>query len=764
MRNGNRFVVFAREWGQFVADEMRSNGETNANEMREFIRLLYKQKWLILGVTLIALVGTAFYTLGMPKAYEATTSLEYDPSPPRPLGREVEDVATPAGNFFLAKEWYQTQNKVLASRTVARRVVDRLALYRDPAFMRVPAEQRQNWQGTDRESATRLLMGQVSVRQERDTRVVRVTVESDDPQKAALIANAIADSYISWLMEERLGSTVRAVEWLSGQLDQLTSQLETSERGLHDFRRAHNVLSTLNEQQDVIAQTIQIYSKSLAEATTQRIAATARLHQLEQAYKDAPMEVHATLVSQSEAIAELKKQYQATSAERDALATKYGVNHPEILQVQAKLDGIVAATRTEIRGLVEALRGDVRESEEIEREIAQERSKAERVGLELNLHEIEYNRLERERANNEKLHGVLLQRTAETNLTSMLRVSPVRVVDQAVVPLAPIRPRMSFNLLLAGTFGFLAGLALALLRSRLDRSVRSPQDVAAAGATVLGLLPAIESDRSVPGPRTPRRRAGQAGVSSSSAYRDLIVHTHPRSAVAECCRTVRTNLAFMSTDKPLRSLLVTSPGPSEGKSTVAISLAITLAKGGKRVLLADTDLRRPRLHQSFRKSLRLGITSVLANAASLDECVQETGVENLWVLPCGPIPPNPAELLHTSSFAKLREDLGKQFDFVIFDSPPVGVVTDAAVLGPQVDGVVFVVRGGKTTRDALGHTLRQMRDIRANVLGCIVNEADISDRGGYGEYYYGSYGYQSNELPDNDGSGNPPSAQSQVAE
>jgi capsular exopolysaccharide synthesis family protein len=228
-------------------------------------------------------------------------------------------------------------------------------------------------------------------------------------------------------------------------------------------------------------------------------------------------------------------------------------------------------------------------------------------------------------------------------------------------------------------------------------------------------------------------------VDATQVDKDLIVHTHPRSIVAECCRTIRTNLAFMSTEKPLRTLLITSPGPSEGKTTLAVSIAITMAQSGRKTLIVDTDLRRPRVHKVFGYTLQGGVTGVLAGEAAVDSNLRTTDVENLWVLPAGPIPPNPAELMHTKRFGRLLEELKDRFDLVVLDSPPVGAVTDAAVVGSQVDGVLIVVRAEHTTRDTLANAARQMRDVKANILGCVLNEADLSRRRTYKGYYYGGY-------------------------
>lgn len=733
-------------------------------DFRLIVRLLYQQKWIILGVFATSMIGTVFATLGTQKIYEANSTLEYDPSPARPLGSDVEDVAAPAGNFLAGKEWYSTQNTIIASRTIARKVVEKLALHRDPDFMGVSADARAGWKGESVEAATDVLLELLTVKQERDTRVAKITVRNNSPDRAALLANSIASAYMDWVMEERLGSTVRAVEWLSGQLDDVSKRLGQSEHELYSFRRKNNVLSvSLADQRNSVSQTIQSLSSALTETTTRRIQVDAKLRQLELAMVDDPMQVHASLVAESAAVAGLRARYHEAIAERDSLAATYGRNHPEMRRIQARIDTMVAEAQAEIRGLVEALRADLREVEDVERGLRKAKQDTQNQGLDLNLQEIDYNRIERERANNEKLHSLLLQRTTEANLTRMLRVSPVRLVDRAPVPTDPVRPRPLLNLALGGIFGLIAGVALAVLRMRMDRSVTVPEDVAALGVTILGIVPTINADKgSAAARKISKRRVRREAPTGTS--KDLVVHTHPRSVVAECCRTIRTNLAFMSPDKPLRAVVVTSPGPAEGKSTVVVSLAITMANSGRRVLLVDTDMRRPRLHKAFGIVARTGITSILAGEASIDESVQTTLVEGLSVLPCGPIPPNPSELLHTAKFAALLQDLKERYDLLVFDSPPVSIVIDAAIIGPQLDGAILVAESGRTSRDALAHALKQMRDVGSQVLGCVLNEVDLTKQSAYGGYYYysgGGYYYATdNESGGRPGGGGPSSGAS----
>jgi len=274
------------------------------------------------------------------------------------------------------------------------------------------------------------------------------------------------------------------------------------------------------------------------------------------------------------------------------------------------------------------------------------------------------------------------------------------------------------------------------LQEKLDNTFKGQDDVESIlGVSFLGIVPSIVD-------------ASMMGPSKNAAYaRDLYVHSHPKSSVAECCRSIRTNLLFMSPDKPLKKLLVTSSGPQEGKTTVATSLAIAMAQSGNRVLLVDTDMRRPRLHRAFGIANEVGISSAIVGEMPIESCIKSTEVPGLSVLPCGPIPPNPTELLHAERFRKLVEVLSDQFDRIIFDSPPLGAVADAAVLATQADAALLVLKGGKTTYPEARRAIDSLTGVNAFVAGAVLNDLDLENREYGYYYYYYRQGYYAEEPP-----------------
>ncbi len=709
-------------------------------DIRDHLRTILAAKWLILACTVVVGAGVIFWTLKQPRVYQATTTIEFDPNPVTPLGHEVEDVADPVGRFWSTREYMATQHRILRSRTIAERVVRRLGLHEDPTFLGVPAE---GFEPRDVTATATQLLEALTVAPVKDTRLVEIRIRGSDPEQVAAIADAFADVYIEKTLEDRMGSTVSALEWLGNQLDNLRRELEASENALHRFKEEHNILSvSMEDRQNLVAAEIESFNEALTQARQRRIEVTARVNRLQAALGRDPLEASGTVFDQRSALQDLRETLRTKMGERERLSARYGPAHPEMRAVEQEIATLREQLAEEVNTIVKNAEADLQEIRSVEAGLRRATEEAHRAGLELNLREIEYQRLNRERENKSKLYELVLQRSTETDLTRMVRTTPVRIVDRALVPTWPVAPNRTANALAGILAGMILGIAIALGARFLDRRLRTPEMVEDLGLTVLGVIPQVElaKGESEAPRRRRRRRNGRAQPSPTTA--DLVVHDLPMSTASECIRTVRTNLTFMAVGSGAAKVFaITSSHPQEGKTMVACNLAASIAQSGKRVLLVDTDLRRARIHGSFGLSREIGVSSFIASDASFEELPQKTHVSDLEVITAGPLPPNPAELLHSPRFAQLIQSARKTYDVVIFDSPPLGAVTDAAILGPQVDGVLVVVRAMVTTRDALLSSLRQLRDVGARVLGAVLNGVDFDAEGYYGKgYYYRGYG------------------------
>ena len=703
-------------------------------DLRLVLRVLRTRALLVLLVAAAVAGGVAAWSAQLPSIYQAVCTIEYNPNPPRPLGREVEDVGDPVQGYFATREYFETQNRILESRRIAALVADRLQLQDDPDY------------GGGIEDADEALLeaahrvrATLRIEPVEGTRLVEIHVRDQNAERAASIANAVADAYIAKTHENRMRSTVDAANWLQTALRDRSSELSETELALHEFKREHDILSvSMEHRQNLVASNIEQYNQQLNAARSRRIELSAHLQRVRDvasADEDEFLEASGSL-EQEGAIAELRTQLVSKVAERDSLSQRYGAAHPEMVRLNQEISAIANLLRGEVRGILAAAEARLAEVRRIEGGLAFELQKANEAGHELNRWEIDYNQLQRDRENQAEIIGHLLQRQAETRMVRSLDISNVDVVDYALTPDHPISPRIAVNVAIGIILGLVFGVLAALAMHALDRRVKGTEDVESFGVNVLGVLPEI----SQPG------RGGRAKGTITNEGRDLVVNDAPMSVAAESFRTLRTNLIFASADTQMRSIVITSPNPREGKTTVALNLAASMAQRGKKVVLVDTDLRRPRVHHVFGVRARTGLTNVLVGDHELEPV--PTHITNLDVVPCGPIPPNPAELLHSQSFIAAHDLLREKYDLVIFDSPPITAVTDGAVLAPQTDGVLLVIKSRETTRDGLANALRSLSNVGAHILGVVVNSVDRRHES-YG-YYNGRTGYYYSSPDDED--------------
>lgn len=721
-----------------------------ALDLHALLAPLRKHWMLSVATAAVVIVGTAFTTLRQPKVYEATASLQFDPNPPRPLGGKVESVVElGSGSFWDTREYYETQYQILQSRRVALGVVQQLGLNHDPRFLRnLPPEVASpaDFEPVVEEEAADRLRKRVRVEPVKQSRIALVRVSDGDPERAALLAKALVETYRQQNVDSVLESTDEAIDWLRKEHDKLKGELETSEMSLHEYKAEKNILSVeYDDQSSMLREEIAQLNNALTLVRTRREEVAARYAQLAKVKLDDPSNLPASELLQSSQLQTLRSAYVDAVRESESLLKGgKGKNHPDVMSAQAKVDTSRDALLAEVRNIQGALAGDLAIVGRQESGVSGLFQTAKKQALELNLLEIEYNRLRRQKDNTEKLYSLLLERYKESELTRQLRVNNVSVIDYPTVPKGPVKPNVPLNLAIGTLFGLVLGVGAAYGRSMLDRTMKTPNDVEVGmGATFLGLIPELEESKGAAKKRRKRRPTASAELPELP---ELMVHHDPMGSVAEAARSIRTNLLFMSPDKPFRTLLITSAGPSEGKTTVAMYVATAMAQAGKRVLLVDCDLRRPRVHRVFRDrglDLGPGLTTALLEDDSVDPVVP-TEVPNFSIVPAGPIPPNPSELLHSEKFHQFLERMKERFDHVILDSPPVVAVTDATILSTQVDGTLLVVRAFKTRKELARHGYRQLRDVGANVAGVLLNAVSFRhDEYKYAYYYYRRDSYRS---------------------
>ncbi|MEW5853884.1 MAG: polysaccharide biosynthesis tyrosine autokinase [Myxococcota bacterium] len=701
-------------------------------DLRQYWNTIVNHLWTVVLVTVAVTAGTTLWTLRQPKIYRAQAQVAVDFNTPKVLSEVREVVELGSLTAWNNRAYMDLQLAMLRSREVSLEIARRLA--EDPTFVPV----------SERESALRWLpnyvRGVLQASSDKDSRIVNIVAEDTAPERITRVVNVAADVFIERNLEQKMEATVGANEWLVGQVDELEGSLEKSEVALQRFKEEHDILSaTFEDRQSINSQDLLALSKAITDLRLRKMELEVREQQTQRVMAesaDGGLGVRALpQVYSNASVQEHHAELQKLRTERADLLSRYGELHPKLQSIERQIQMQQEELDREIQLILEVERRSLSELNEVEKvyETALERAKSE--AFEVNRHEIAYNRLRREQTNNERLYEMVLRRQKEADLSAAMKFNNMRLMEKALVPNTPVRPNNTRNVMFGMIIGLLLGIAMAFLLEFLDNTVKSQADVEQKlGMVFLGVLPSIKSTT---GEATPEAKEGTA----RSPSRDLHVHLYPKSAVAECCRALRTNLLFMTPDAPLKTILITSPGPQEGKTTAAISLSIAMAQSGGRTLLVDTDLRRPRIHKSFQISNQVGVTSVLVGDCELKDAIKSTEVPGLYVLPCGPIPPNPAELLHTARFQETLEKLKEQFDRVILDSPPVGAVADALILSSYVGGVVMALRCNKTSKDMAARTRRALVDVNAHMLGVVLNDLDLESKSGYYSYYLARYGY-----------------------
>jgi succinoglycan biosynthesis transport protein ExoP len=702
-------------------------------DLRAYWRVIRKRWPFVVLSTILGVAGAFVYTYRQPRIYEASCQILIDTNAPQIL--QVKDaVELGSGTLFAPKEFFETQYRIIQSTSVAQRVAEKLGLAHDPDYARLIPR----GPGGDGLDMARALTRQLSVKPVKDTRVSQIFVRDTKPERAALLANTVAETYIESNLDYKLEGSRAANAWLSEQEVELRNKLEESERSLFKFKKDRGLLDIdLGQKQNMTEQLLRNLNEKLAEIRMKRLELESTRRLVETARDQADKEtVPMAQIQASESLKHMRETFLDFAQKKADLSGKYGPEHPRIKIIDAQMESLAKAYQHELDTNLKTFENSYQSLVQTEQSLMSMMEKEKQKAIELSKLGVEYKPFERTADENAKVYELIAQRQKEIDLTGLLRSNNVRILERAVTPGSPSSPRPMQNMLLALACGFGLGIGLAFAIEILDNTLKTQIDVETfLGVPVLGLIPIIGQGKLDP------KGKGKEGKSDEQVRdRDLGIFREPRSMAAECCRSIRTNILFMSPDHPIRTMVITSPSPQEGKTTTAINLAIAMAEAGGRVLLIDTDMRRPRLHRSFAVPNQVGVSTLILGNTTLDEAVKHTDIPNLDVLPCGPIPPNPSELLHTKRFAQVLKDCGERYERIILDSPPTSAVTDPAVLGNLADGVILIVKGASTTRDAAAHARRQLVSAKCRLLGVIVNEIDFSNPGyGYHYYYYRKY-------------------------
>ena len=734
-------------------------------DLRAYWRIFQKRRWTILSILLVTFASVLIVTIKEKPVYRANALLEIEKENPNiPTVQELFQLEDVSDNYL------ETQYKVLQSDTLARRVIEELRLNQVKEFN--PPKGEWFWQNAhaaglteglvvDPETEQAILVrfnDRLSVEPVRRSRLVQVSFESQDPQVAAKALNALASNYIQENLESRWQTAQKASEWLSQQLQSFKAKLEKSEDDLQQYAQKNGLLFLETEKGDtenIVDERLRQLQDELTRAQADRYAKES-LERLAETgdYSSLPGVVNNKLMQDlTERLADLEK-------EEAALTSTFTSDYPKVKQLQSQIDDVQKVLNQErkraAQGIVDDYTAAVRREALVREAFEQQQQQANRVAARA----VQYNILKREVDTNKQLYEGLLQRLKEAGVSAGVNASNIRIVDAAVPPTKPVSPRPILNLGLALLLGLGCGIGVAFLQEHLDDTLKNSDDIERLlHVPSLALIPSRDSlNHTSAGvyeavERRPALSNGNGNhapliKTSGNAWIRIDGNGTQHSAFSEAFCGLRTSVLLSAAGRPPRSLTFVSAEPGEGKTTIASNLAISLAQLGKRVLLIDGDMRRPCVHKLFDiEDHSDGLVTCLTGEQEWRQLVRPTGMADLSCLVCGPVPPNPSELLSSDRMQMLIREAMVEYEFVLVDAPPLLNVADGRILATIVEGAILVVKAGFTPRELAQQAQLHIRDVGAHLIGVVLNDVDVRLNGYYKGYYkYGGYG-------ENDGHG-----------
>jgi len=705
------------------------------NGLLQYWPILRKHRWTIAATIIIIVTLATIVTLRTTPIYEAVGRIA--------VGHENNDVLgfKSTGENFVSDDDYDytvaldTQMKILQSDAIALATAKALQLDKSPMFaasapnandpLAVPTVD-------PRKEAAMMgfIQGGLKLMVIPKTRIIEIHFSNPDPQMAAKVVNTLVSVYVEQNFKTKFESAMQTSDWLSKQLSDLQLKVETSQQKLVEYQKEHGILG-IDEKQNIVTEKLDELNRDLTIAESDRIQKESRYRLAQSGSPELVAGADASYL-----LTQLRKQEADLRTQIAQAEVQLGPSHPRLKELHSQLKQVQDSESKEIEKLRGQIKTDYLAASQRESMLSAALDDQKQAANKLNENAIEYSLLKRDVETNRQLYEGLLQKLKEASVSAGLKSSNIRVVDVARVPLAPARPDKRRNIMLALALGFVGGVVLAFLLEAVDNTVRTPEQAQMlSNLPALGIIPSNQA--MLMRSRSERALAAKAGTKEGGV--ELITYRRPKSDISESYRALRTAILLSSSGAPPRVMLVTSALPQEGKTTTSINTAVTLAQKGARVLLVDGDLRRPSIHKVFGIKPKFGLSTVLTGTGDLDAAITPVPqLPNLYLLPAGPVPPHPAELLGSNLMKQLILQWRQEYDHIIFDTPPALSVTDSILLSVDMDAVVLVLRAGNTTKAALRRTRELLGQVNAKVLGVVVNAVDVDSSDYYQYYYYGS--------------------------
>jgi succinoglycan biosynthesis transport protein ExoP len=751
---------------------MSQNDKKTDIDLVETWRIILKRKWAIIIFAGGLFFFTAIFTFLATPMYKSTATLMLEEETSRMLS--IEDTFGYQTPVTRDLRGFNTQLKLLKMKSLAERVVQQANLKNREDFQQANQMKRGffgtlvhivtfGWLRSSKKTSDPktdaplavanysyeawLIQKHLNIKSIRDTKLVELSYTSSSPILAAEIVNTIAREFKKFSVDMRLQTTQQASDFLSDNIAQLSQELDEKNTELQRYSQEKDIF-LLNPTESTAVSELEQVNRAYTEARLERISK-------ETIYKEL-RDMEANTIPQfvdNPAIQQLKADYIRAKNEYKAVEREYGPSHPQYVQAKSRFESL----RDDLQNAVNVAESDYKTALQREGRILADLNRQKENVVRTDSNAIQYRVLRDEVEQKTKLINSLREKQQAAMVSARLgglETSNISIIDQGEVPTKPISPKKGLNLFLAILFGALGGVGLCFVLEYIDNTVKGPEDVEKlVGLPSMGVIPFVPVGEN----NEPKKSQLVSGINYSykSDERrqrvkeieqfELINHHYPNLSIAEDYRSIRTSILLSFADNPPRSILVTSALPKEGKSVTVANLAVAFAQLGERVLVVDSDLRRPRLHQIFQISKNEGLSNYLTGNLAMKDAIQKTDVENIFLLPSGPIPPNPSELLNSKKMTHLMDETREGFDYIFFDTPPVLAVIDPLIVSSITDATMFVIKAGKTARKPFLNAVDELHKANANILGVLFNElrikkGDLTFMDYYQYYRYEYYG------------------------
>jgi succinoglycan biosynthesis transport protein ExoP len=735
-----------------VSQSSGSDFEERQLNLREYFLVVVKRRWMIFTIALFIVTVVAVYSFLKTPLYRAGVTMYIN----RINYNIVPEVVTDTSSWMGYEAFFQTEYKLLKSKTLARRVVDRIGL--KPSDLLPPRERKNVASPSDpakiqaeKNDTANALLGMVEINPLKNTFLCEISFTTVDPKLTMILANAWADEYINFSLQSQYEYTQTAEDLITGQVKALQLEIIGKEKLLQDYSLEKRVVK-LDNDRSMSSHTLEDLNSAITLAVQERIAKEVHYRDVESQSKEAVPQVSSSTVVQ-----QLKAEHASLERQYTEKSKLYKEDYPEMIRLKSQMDQIQTRIDQEadeiFRNVLAVVHSDYLEALNKENALEKQMEDFKKRSIEINRREFDYDRLKLELDNKRQLLDTLLKKQSETGVSVQVKerkATTIRIIDRAEMPSSIYSPNIKRNILFALMIGMVIAIAFAFVLEYFDSSLKSAEDVERhVQLPFLGIIPRyVISENSGNGGNSRALVKQEDTDQSLSEATDLLTLYNPNSVASEAFKSIRTSLLLSFPEAPPHTILVTSSRPGEGKTFVACNLAVSLAQLDKRVVLIDADMRNPRVHRIWSLRNDEGLSRFLTSDIQANTIIRASQIQGLSLITSGAKTPRPAELLSSSRLDQLLQELEGHFDHVVIDSPPVMPVADSLILAAKSKSVVFVIHGGVTPRDVVQMAKYKLSKSDAVMAGAVLNHIDLNDPYYYYSYY-SDYAYRYGQQPKN---------------